>query len=790
MPNKNYLALFIVFVLKISILFAQNKPNKISYAGFVIDQSSGEALINATIRVTNSTQYSVTDTYGHFNLSINNDNKNNNLTQQTISVEYLGFKTLYLTLLAQKDTSLVLQLEPNTIQEVVITATPNRLKTNVVNIPVERLKAIPSLLGQPDLIKALTFIPGVSAGVEGTTGLFVRGGTPDQNLILLDGATVYNASHLFGFQSVFDPSAIKDVKLFKGGFPARYGGRLSSVIDITMKEGNNQQRKSESTLGLINSSFMTEGPIRKGVSSYMVSGRASYWGLLTLPTYIGSKTQIDKPFVSILSNDLNAKINHQFKNKDKIFASFYLGDDDLVARYKSIQAREVEKLGWGNRTLSLRYTHAFNEKCFSSTLLNYNQYRLKEYYEQALLSNPIKLSQKRQSGIQDFVLKQQVSFSYGNNHLSVLGVELLRQKFNPGNFDSKISVDNIDSILFYNNLIIKALNINLFLENEWHLGKNITISAGLRGTQYEVEGKKYIFPEPRTTLDWRIGALYYALSYARTTQFIHLLSTNINGLNSDVWVPSTAKIKPQVADVFSTGLTWRNAAHHLEFALEGYYKTMNNQIDYRQGINFFDNSKVDWQQNVVSGGKGRAYGMELMLQKEALRYNGWLSYTLSKNERQFEQISYGAWYPHRYDRKHILNLTISYKINQKWDIASNFVYQTGSRITLPTALQLINEELNQHPFNLFPYETFMGARNNQKLPPYHRLDISFNKKYLTRKRQRAAQLSIGAYNVYARANPSTIWLSTGFIGGRELTTYTNGKSLFTFIPSIAYSLKW
>jgi outer membrane receptor protein involved in Fe transport len=356
-----YLFSFFFFFASSSIIFSQSK--NINLSGYILDKSSGEPLVSAIIGIPNTQTVASSNVFGYFSLTIPE------LSIKKLEVQYIGFQNYHITIQPTQDTSINIYLTPNLLEEVTIKATPNRLKSNVVNIPIERLKAIPSLFGQPDIIKALSFVPGVSTGTEGTTGLFVRGGTPDQNLILLDGSTVYNASHLFGFQSVFDPAAIKDVKLIKGGFPARYGGRLSSVIDITMKEGNNQERHSEASIGLINSSFMTEGPIKKGTSSYMLSGRASYWGILLLPTYFASKNKEDKPFTTIWSNDLNLKINHQIKNGDKIFASFYLGDDKLNARFKSSNDYFQNALNWGNRTGSIRYIHSFHKRLFANTLL-------------------------------------------------------------------------------------------------------------------------------------------------------------------------------------------------------------------------------------------------------------------------------------------------------------------------------------------------------------------------------------------------------------------------------------
>ena len=782
------------------ITIAQTTYNNLS--GFIYDKTSGEPLVAAVINIVGTSKISETNSFGHYNISVLSKK------EVQLKISYIGFSPTIISFQTDKDTVLSINLEPNQLQEVVVSDKVGVLKANIINIPVERLKAVPMLLGQPDLIKALSFTPGVSTGTEGTSGLFVRGGTPDQNLILLDGATVYNASHLFGFQSAFDPSAIKDVKLMKGGFPARYGGRLSSIIDVTMKEGNNQERKSEFTLGLINSGFMTEGPIKKSKSSYMFSGRASYWGILTLPTYFGSKTKEDKPFNTLVNYDFNTKINHEFKNKDKIFLSFYKGNDRFITKFKTGKVLINNDLGWGNNTGSLRYTHTFSNRFFSNTLLNYTEYNLGENrIQKSAIDTIIAQSElHKKSFIKEFSLKQQFSFAYGNNNLLIAGAEINKQYFNPNTTLKREKTKDIDTLINSNSFTANTLLYSFFIENELHISRNITATFGLRNANYSTLKQNYHFLEPRINTTFQVKSGIFSLAYAHTTQFIHLLSNNLIGLSSDIWVPSTTSIKPQVSDLFTIGYVNELKNKNIYFSIEAYYKTMRNQIDYRQGISFFDNINIDWQTTIEKNGIGKAYGLEFMIRKEAQKYNGWLSYTLSKNERKFENINQGNWYPHKYDRLHNLNLTLEYKISSKWKLASNFVYQTGARITLPKAFfaqnnfLLLDSEANNNLIGkkngVVSADGYFIGRNNEKLPPYHRLDLSFVKNYKTKKHHRDAQFSLGVYNVYARHNPYELSINRSAVINMDdelksstISTIT-GSSLFLFIPSIAYNLKY
>ena len=787
MPTRLLVFIFFFNICLCHILVAQSPQVIIS--GFIKDTESGENLVGAPLQLIGSEQKgTTTDNFGHYSIPL----PKNQATR--IRITYFGFNPLDTLILLGQDTNMDFGLSGLQLRTVDIMANPaGTLKHNIVQIPVERLKAIPTLFGQPDLIKALAFVPGVSTGTEGTTGLYVRGGTPDQNLLLLDGATVYNASHLFGFQSVFDPSAIKDIKLYKGGFPARYGGRLSSIIDITMKEGNNQQHKGEVTLGLINSSLMLEGPLQKGRSSYMISGRAAYLGILLLPTWFSSRKNEDKPFNTMLSNDFNIKINHEFGNKDKIFGSFYWGDDQYVTRYKEEGSAISTDLKWGNRTASLRYIHSFGSRCFSNTLINYTAYHLKESYKKSNPQQLTDISFLRESNIREIALKQQFSINLKPKYLIIAGFELIQHEFNPDNIAFRSATFNLDSLATTSQKFT-PLNTAVFVENEWSLYTWFTVNGGLRASFFNNQ-KSYRYIEPRINITARHRTTSFNIAYSRTAQFIHLLANNSLGLFSDLWVPATSKVAPQLSDQISGGIIFKSTKLNLEGSVEGYYKKMYHQIDYQQGIDFFSPGNFDWQQVVATNGKGRSRGIEWMLKKETARYNGWISYTLSWNERQFDEINKGVWYPFRYDRRHNLNITTNYNLSQKWKIGTNFIYQTGARITLPSGVMKSNTDYaNYDPLfqtNTFSQTFYVSGRNNQKLPAYHRMDLSLTKSFHSRKKHRPSQLSFGVYNLYARRNPYSI--SVGSSLDPLTNTYKFGgssRALFVFIPSIAYNTHW
>jgi outer membrane receptor for ferrienterochelin and colicin len=753
-------------------------------SGYLYAAASGEALVGASIYLPAQKQGVLSDNYGHYNVQVNASGT------VRIQVSYVGFEPIDTLLDGQDQLEIDFYLRSKSLEEVVIVSKAGNLQANIAQIPVERLKAVPMLLGQPDLIKALSILPGVSSGVEGTTGLYIRGGTPDQNLILLDGATVYNASHLFGFQSIFDPNAIKDIKLIKGGFPARYGGRLSSIIDITMKEGNNRERHGEFSLGLINSGVMLEGPIKNGRSSYMVSARAAYLGLLLLPTALGWKKEDDRTFNTLLSYDVNLKFNHQFKNKDKIFASFYLGNDNFLTRFRYDSAFYRTDLGWGNKTGSLRYIRNLGTKVYSQSIATYTAYQSGESSTQDYINSGIKAEFIRQSRVRDFTFKQLFTLPLNAGSRLLLGADASLQYFKPTSFSllsNEFSLDSVKTV----GRSFQVFTAAGFADWEWRILPWLNVNSGLRWS-YFGQGQTRAFWEPRLNVEARSKAFVFNLAYARTAQFIHLLANNSLGLFSDLWIPSTDAIKPQTAQQYSGGIIWRRPAGHWEVGLEAFYKTLQNQIDYRQGIDFFALKNQDWQNTIEGGGRGLARGLETMIKYDHPHVNAFVAYTLSWNERQFDKINNGQWYPFRYDRRHNLNLNALMKLSTRWNLSMNWIYQTGSWISLRSVVYegyRNNLDFGRRQ-NLVENLSIVTSRNNQRLPDFHRLDLGLSYQIKHKNPKYHSQLVFSVYNAYNRKNPYLLDYSTNSNGDGKYQIETRSRAIFAFIPGISYTKKW
>lgn len=774
-----------------SILFTQ--PRQLFLInGHVYDHESGEPLIGATIFLPHVAKGTLTDALGRYSLALSAQDS------LRIQVSYVGYQKIDTSFIVEKNTSLNFRLKIQSLQEVEIKSKIGSLQHNIIQIPVERLKAIPMLFGQPDLIKSLSFLPGVTTGVEGTTGLFVRGGTPDQNLILLDGATVYNSSHLFGFQSVFDPSAIKDIRLIKGGFPARYGGRLSSIIDITMKEGNNQKKHGEFTLGLINSGLMLEGPIQKGRSSYMVSGRAAYLGLLLLPTALGWKKQDDRPFNTMLSYDFNLKANHEFKDKAKLFVSAYVGRDIYLTKFRFDSSFYQTDLGWGNQTASIRYVRPVNNKIYAQSQLSYNAYSSVEKSNRDYISTDQESSFVRQSTIQDWSFKQNFSLALSPSINFSAGAELLKQTFQPSSISLASPEFSLDS-LAEQSKTYHPFSYAVFAEGDWDVLKSVKINIGLRRSSYQINSQSKNYWEPRLNITFAHHRFSYNLAYAATSQFVHLLANNSLGLFSDLWVPSTEQVSPQSARQYSGGIIYKTPSLKWEFSVEAFQKHLNNQIDYRQGVDFFEVSNFNWENTIEKNGIGRAKGVEVMIKRETERFNAWLAYTLSNNERKFTNINGGEWYPFRYDKRHNLSLNLVKRWKNNWTWGLNFVVQSGSWVTLLSgryqgpinnASSLVRI-VNQSGIRLAEVRP---GRNNQRLPTYHRMDCSFTKNYQSKKNNSNSALSFSVYNLYARENPYAIYpslnVSYNSFSGYQSFYYVRSKALFSFIPTVSYTKKW
>jgi outer membrane receptor for ferrienterochelin and colicin len=766
MSKYLYVTILLGIFLHTSVI-AQN----VRCSGWVSDATSGERLIGVLVQNIDTRKAVQTDNYGFFATVVSNN--------QRLKIVYLGYQSDTIMVSGTRDTILQIQLKPISLREVVIRAeaTQPDQGVGILNIPIAQLKSRPALLGEPDIIKALTLTPGVKFGTEGTTGLYVRGGTPDQNLMLLDGATVYNNSHLFGFVSVFNPDAIKSVTLYKGHMPARFGGRTSSVLDIVMKEGNNQERKTEMSTGLISSRLTTEGPIRKGKSSYLLSARSSYLGLLALPSFIRYRRREQANYANYWMYDINGKINFDLPNNSKFYLSIYTGQDNWRSYSKERDSNGRFGLDWGNQTITARYSKLLKNGGLGISQLTYNRYayQVEEFARDNTIGESSEITYQNRSLVQDITWRNSARWSLRGGHQIETGIDLTHQTLAPQVFNTIGSADSL-SVLPVTRY--RGLLAAVFVEDRFRFASRWELQAGLRAGIFNTEETNFTLIEPRINLTYNLNKnINIVASWRHNYQPIHLLTTNGAGLPNDLWVPATARIKPARAHQWAIGTQYQARRDYI-FSIEMYYRAMNRLIDFRQGINFFEGN-TNWEQIIEANGRGRAYGLEVMAQKQAGNFNGWIAYTLAWNERQFSKINFGSWYPHQYDRRHELSVTGNYESSERWTWASNFVFSTGNAYTAPSFITLIDPD--------FPTVIFPG-RNNKRAPVYHRLDLSVTKNFINKKK-RAANWTFGVYNIYARRNPFYIDTNVGYIDGESSFIRQTVGSFFNFIPSVSYGIK-
>lgn len=779
-----------------SSIFAQ----KFTLSGTLSDASNGERLIGANVyNKNNPLQGTTANTYGFYSLTLPAGN-------YTIVFSFVGYQSVTKEVKLDKNVDLDMTLSMGTeLGEVEIIASQTekiqeRSEMSVVEIPMAQIKMIPALLGERDIIKAIQLMPGVQSGGEGTSGLYVRGGGPDQNLILLDGVPVYNASHLFGFFSVFNTDAINTVSLTKGGFPARYGGRLSSVLDIRMKEGNSKAMRVEGSLGIVASRLTIEGPIGKNEkTSFIVSGRRTYIDLLTRPIVrAASKSQGADFTAGYYFYDLNAKVNHTINEKNRIFLSAYTGTDKAYANYTDkyfydgyeYNTKSKNALQWGNVTTALRWNSIINKKLFANTTLTYSRYKfdvglgIEDSQTKAGVTETNTTSFNYFSGIDDWAGKIDFDYIPNTNHYIKFGVSNIYHTFKPGvtAFKQKSGSDaSIDTTLGSSN--IYAHEAYAYVEDDIKIGARLKVNAGAALAAFVVNKKNYYSLQPRISGRYMLTEdLSIKASYAQMTQFIHLLTNSNIGLPTDLWVPTTDSIPPQQAWQAAIGFAYTFKKEY-EVSIEGYYKPMTNLIEYKEGASFFSSS-TNWDQKVEIG-KGLAYGVEFLVQKKMGKNTGWIGYTLSWSTRQFDNINFGEEFFYRYDRRHDISIVYTRKIGKRADLGITWVYGTGNAVTLPTSrYSALPDLFNGQYFdpNYTSIEYF-NKRNGFRSPAYHRLDIGYN--FHKQKKWGTSTWSIGLYNAYSRRNPFYLYFSQDSFGRPVLKQI----SLFPVIPSISWSFQ-
>lgn len=774
---------FTVHIVPISV-FSQKKH---TISGFVTEKGSKELLIGANIYFPELKVGTITNNYGFYTISLPEGN-------YQLQCSYIGYQLFEQEVKLQSSTRLNIELDGyQQLDEVVVSSDKDVISSrgsqmSAIQIPITQVQKIPSLLGEKDVLKALQLMPGVQSGSEGSSGLYVRGGGPDQNLLILDDAPVYNASHLFGFFSIFNGDAIKNMSLTKGGFPARYGGRLSSVLEMSMKDGNKEKFAGEAGIGLISSRLLLEAPIVKGKSSFLVSGRRTYIDLLAQPFM----TNEDK--LGYFFYDFNAKVNYDFSEKDKIFLSGYFGRDKFSFQEKSNSDVFKGGLHWGNATATLRWNHLFNDVTFSNMSLIFSDYTFS--ISQADKYEGFDYELKYDSGIKDLGLKYDVQTHISPQYFIRAGFASTFHRFRP----SAVVVKNTSVNQFDRKIEdIKTVESGIYLENELFFLEKLRLNAGLRYSFYVHKNKTYQGVEPRLSVsytlpsDWSLKA-----SYATMNQYVHLLSSTGVSLPTDLWVPTTDAIKPQHSKQIAAGVAKDLIDKNLTISFEGYYKKMDDIIGYAPGANFLlvddleSASEYAWQQSVIRG-QGWSYGMELLLQRKIGKLSGWLGYTLSWTQHQFDDDNNGQKFFPRYDRRHDISLVAIYNLSEKVTLSGTWVYGTGNAISLPNAKYEIGEA---HPNNILRDYTVLsyGAKNDFRMRSYHRLDLAvqFHK---TNKRNRKRTWEVGLYNVYSRRNPFFYQVNE-----KETGEFVNGKSvkknvlqqysIFPIIPSVTYNLKF
>ena len=775
-------------VLSVFVVNWVATAQKVTLSGYMKDAATGETLVGGTVFPEGVTDLSgQTNGYGFYSLTLPKG-------LYKVVFSYVGYKQQIKTVdLTAGDRKLnVDMVDATTLGTVEVTAArkDENVKTTemgTITLSINRIKELPVLFGEVDILKSLQLLPGVQSAGEGNSGFYVRGGGPDQNLVLLDDAVIYNTGHLFGFFSIFNSDAIKDVTLIKGGAPANYGGRLSSVVDVTMKEGNNKEFHAEGGIGLIASRLTLEGPIKKNKGSFIVSGRRTYIDALA------------RPFSSKLRNtgyyfyDVNLKANYILSEKDRVYLSGYFGLDKF--KFSSPDGNFNAQIPWGNKTASVRWNHSYNGKLFQNTSLVYNDYSFSSNFNLGTFG--IKIA----SGIKDYNAKTDFDYYSGYNNFIKFGASYTYHTFIPNQVSGEVDTIKLNP----NNAFIKhAHEVGIYILDDFTLSPRFKINAGLRyslfqqvgpytGYNYDASGnisdstkygsgkpvKTYGGLEPRFNVRFTVNDnSSLKASIAKTYQYLHLVSDNGTTLPTDVWVPSTALVQPEVAWQYSAGYFRNFLNNALETSVEVYYKTMDNQIQYKDG--YVPNSLADPELSYVFG-KGTAYGSEFFVNKTHGKFTGWVGYTLSWTWQQFPALNGGEVFPAKYDRRHDVSVVASYKFNDKWSASGVFVYGSGNSITLPTGYYFIDGQL----------EEYFSKVNAYRLPAYHRLDLAatYTPQQKTPHKWHGSW-TFSIYNVYDRHNPYFLYVdNVGTVKtGIKLTVYE--VYILPILPSITYNFKF
>lgn len=738
-------------------------------SGTITDAASGEALIGANVVAIDAEQGTSTNTYGFFSLTL--------ARRDSVAVlfSYVGYAPQLRKLFVSENLELQITLEQSTgvLPEITVNAARERTADNVrrtnvgiVEVPIWSIQNLPAVLGEQDVLKVIQLLPGVQSGDEGTTGYHVRGGAVDQNLVLLDEATVYNPSHLFGLFSTFNPSTLNNIRLIKGGFPANYGGRLSSMLDISMREGNSQRHVVHGGIGLLSTQLTVEGPLKRDRASFIASARRTYFDVLAAPFVKGNNKN------TYYFYDVNAKVNYRFSTRDRAYLSFFTGRDD--ADYTAPNALGYG-VRFGNSTATLRWTHIVNPKLFSTTTLLRNEYFIRmnrkqdEFYSQNL------------SAIEDYTARSEFQYMPNPSHDVRVGGMITRHRFrstgNAGNSGNSDPATGVELAKIPERL---STELAVYVNDRWEIGRRLGINAGVRLPYFSASSASYTYAEPRLSV--RVGLADNAslkTSYTAMHQFVHLIPSTTASVPTDIWALSSQTIKPQRSQQVSLGYYMNMHNNEYEGSLEGYYKDMRNQVLFREGTQLLAYEAIE---DHVTFGRGWSYGAELLVRRNTGRLTGWISYTLSWTEQRFSELNNGNSFPFKYDRRHNVALAASFELSDRWVLSGNFVYRTGSTYTLPTGRLFAAQGGQLYQGVYFDYERV----NNYRLGPHHRLDVSASYK-LKPKFFKEAHLVFGAYNVYSHLNPYFVYIAndtpSGLPESRQIT-------LLPIVPSVSFEFQF
>jgi len=752
---------------------------KYTVNGYVKDAESGETLIGVTILEKNLEEGTTTNAYGFYSLTLP-------AGEVEITYSYLGFDDKVQKLTLNQDTPLNIDLGTNAeqLEEVVVKANSAQEQVRSTQMSVDRIsmkqaKVLPALFGEVDIIKIFQLKPGVSGGGEGTSGLIVRGGAPDQNLFILDEAIVYNPSHLFGFFSTFNSDAVKDVQVYKGGFPAQYGGRLSSVIDVKLREGNRKKFAARGGLGLISSRLTLEGPIVKDKGSFIVSGRRTYADIFTRAI---NNANADNPDYNRIPDyffyDLNAKVNYDLGERDRIFLSGYFGRDAFLFNDDNFNF----KFDWGNITTTARWNHIYNPRLFSNMTFTFSDYNY-------LISNSFDVFEfEVGSGTQDYNVKIDFHAEPNSRNSIKFGGNWTWHQFDVG----RLKFEQEGESLFNSNTEFTGWEANAYVSDDLEVTKKLKLYFGLRLSSFYSDSTFYGGIEPRFSARYSINDnVSVKASYARMNQYMHLVSSSGATLPTDVWYPSNRVVRPQSSDQVAAGIS---VAIGNQFLLtnELYYKWLHRQVDFRDGADLFINPNLN---DEFVFGRGYSYGNEIYLEKKEGKLTGWVGYTLSWTWRDFDDINQGNRFPAAYDRRHDASVVLLYQLNRKFTFTGGWVYNTGRATSLPEARFFFQDISGGGGIGVGAGGAGIGTifqeRNSFRMNPYHRLDLGIVMKMFLNKPNFEADLTLNTYNTYDRRNPYFIYFETE-IDDNNVVTGVTGKqvSLFPILPSLTFNFKF